>query len=198
MAFVLPCCNTAQYKRLQRVLRRPRNYTSHAAKQRTRLYRRFSCDFPHSTAANTRPTQTAIIPPAPRWIVSQRPDALQHIAYTTATPGRCTVHRNIYIIIGYIRAQGCATVMAPCQTVQHSRIPCKPGGVSVSTYTRLARRRSRYFPRPAACNLVRVSCKGVPGQLAPSTRRDSPAAGTGRAARNHWRLRRSFFRAFAR
>ena len=60
----------------------------------------------HSTAANTRPTQTAIIPPAPRWSVPQRPDALQHIPDTTVTPGRCTGQHRRPIIIRYIR--GCS------------------------------------------------------------------------------------------
>ena len=43
---------------------------------------------PHSTAANTRPTQAAIIPPATRWSVSQH---LQHIPYTNATPDAAQV-----------------------------------------------------------------------------------------------------------
>ena len=67
-----PCCNAAPYKRLQRVLFRKCNYTAHAIKQRTGLYKGFSCDYARSTSANTRPTQAAIIPPAPRWSVSQR------------------------------------------------------------------------------------------------------------------------------
>lgn len=60
-----------KYKRLQRLLYHPCS-SDHAAKQRTRLYRRFSCDLTHSTAHDTRPTQAAIIPPVPRWSVSQR------------------------------------------------------------------------------------------------------------------------------
>lgn len=47
-------------------------YTANAVKPRTGLCRRFSCDLSHSTAADTRPTQAAIIPPAPRLSVSQR------------------------------------------------------------------------------------------------------------------------------
>ena len=70
-AFILPGCNTA-IKDLQRVLRRQCNYTTHATKQRTGLYRGFSCDYTRSTANDTRPTQAAIIPPAPRWSTSQR------------------------------------------------------------------------------------------------------------------------------
>lgn len=71
-AFALLCCNVATHKRLQRVLCRLCSYTTNSAKQRTGLYRGVSYNLPHSTAANTRPTQAAIIPPAPRWSVSQR------------------------------------------------------------------------------------------------------------------------------
>ena len=49
----------------------------------------FTGEFPEichrSTAANTRPTQAAIIPPAPHWNAHTRPDALQRIPDTTAT-----------------------------------------------------------------------------------------------------------------
>lgn len=62
----MPCYNTAKYKRLQRVLHRQCNYTANDTKQRTRLYRCFSCYLTHSTAHDTRPTQADIIPPAPR------------------------------------------------------------------------------------------------------------------------------------
>nr|DAE71799.1 MAG TPA: hypothetical protein [Caudoviricetes sp.] len=47
-------------------------YTANDTKQRAGLYRRFSCDFTRSTANDTRQTQADIIPPAPRWSVSQR------------------------------------------------------------------------------------------------------------------------------
>lgn len=48
------------------------SYTTHAAKQRTGLHRRFSCDLSNSTALYTRPAKADIMPPAPRWSVSQR------------------------------------------------------------------------------------------------------------------------------
>ena len=72
----MPCYNVAPYKRLQRVLHRPCSYTAHATKQRTGLYRGFSCNLTNSTAHDTRPIQQAIAPPATRWSVLQRPDAL--------------------------------------------------------------------------------------------------------------------------
>lgn len=100
----LTCCNTAPYKRLQRVFCfLCTSYTTHAVKQRTWLYSGFSWDLLNSTAVYTRPTHADITPPAPRWSVSQRPDALQRIPDTTVTPGRCTG--------------------------QHSRRPCQNGGV---------------------------------------------------------------------
>lgn len=87
----LSCCNTALYKRLQRVFVPLISYTAHATKQSTGLYRRFSCGLPHSTAADTRPTQAAIIPPAPRWSVSQRPDGLHRYQIP---PPRRTLYRS--------------------------------------------------------------------------------------------------------
>lgn len=71
----LPCSNTATNKRLQRVLHRQCSYTANAAKQCTELCMGFSCDCTRSTAHDTKPTQAAIIPPAPRWSVSQRRNA---------------------------------------------------------------------------------------------------------------------------
>ena len=85
-AFLLPDCNTAPYKRLQRVLCRQCNYTANTIKQRTWSCSGFSCDLPHSTAANTRPTQTAIIPLAPRWSVSQRRSTSSTYQIPDATP----------------------------------------------------------------------------------------------------------------
>jgi len=62
------------------------NYTANAAKHHTVLYCGFSGACARSAAHDTRPTQAAIIPPAPRWSVSQRPDDLQRIPDTSATP----------------------------------------------------------------------------------------------------------------
>ena len=69
-------CNTAKYKRLQRVLPCQCNYTAHAIKQRTGICRGFSYDCTRSTAHDTRLAQSDIIPPAPRWRAYTRPDAL--------------------------------------------------------------------------------------------------------------------------
>ena len=101
----LSCCNTAPYKRLQHVLCHLCNYTANAAKQHTWLCSGFSYDCTSSTAYNTRPTQTAIIPPAPCWRVSQ------HRRTSSAYPryhrhaGRYTGQHSRPIIIMYIRVQ---------------------------------------------------------------------------------------------
>lgn len=72
----MPCYNTATHRRLQRVSCCKCNYTAHSAKQCTELCSDISCDCTHTTAHDTRPTQTGIMPSAPRWSVCQRPDAL--------------------------------------------------------------------------------------------------------------------------
>ena len=87
----MPCCNTAQYNRLQRVLFRKCNYTAHAIKQRTGLYSGVSCDCTRSTAHATRPTQAAIMLFAPRWSVSQRRSTSS--AHQIPPPRR-TLHRS--------------------------------------------------------------------------------------------------------
>ena len=86
------------------VLCRQCSYTANGIKQRTKLYRGFSCDLPHFTAANTRPTQAAIIPPAPRWSASKRRNASSTYTRYQRNAGRCTGQHSRPIIIRYIRA----------------------------------------------------------------------------------------------
>ena len=97
----LPCYNTAAYKRLQRVLCRPCQFAANATKQRTGLYRRFSCDLPHSTAADTRPTQTDITPPATRWSISQHRSTsstyqIPEPRRTLYRPAQTAYYNNVY------------------------------------------------------------------------------------------------------
>lgn len=126
----LSCCNTALYKRLQRVFVPLISYTAHATKQSTGLYRRFSCGLPHSTAADTRPTQAAIIPPALRWSVSQRRNTSS--IYQIQAPRRtlCNSAQPPYYNKVYKGAAVC-----PCYGSMPDsaadRKPCKPGGVSM-------------------------------------------------------------------
>lgn len=212
----MPCYNTAPYKRLQRVLRRQCSYTTHAIKQRTELYRGVSGNLPCFAAVvwlvhlpilhrlcHAGAYHSAAAP-------SAQPD-------TTVTQGRCTGQHSRPIIIRYIRAQRCAPVMDPCQTVQHTTDHASPAGsapavcgslasdapgapaegVSVSTCTGSARRRSRYFPRPAAGDLA-------PGQRSGRTGWHPPPGGAVQQQVRGWRrgtiggYRRISFRAFAR
>lgn len=112
----MPCCNTARYNRLQRVLYRPCSYTTHATKQHTELCSGFSCDYASSTARDTRPAQAAIIPPAPRWSIYQCPDGLHR--YQIPAPRR-TLHSS-------------------AQTAYYNNVY---KGAGVRTCTRSARRR---------------------------------------------------------
>lgn len=106
-------------------------YTAHATKQRTRLYRGFSCNYARSTARDTRPTQAAIIPLVPRWSVSQHRSTSSTYQIPTT---RRTLHRSAQPPY-YNKVYKSAEVQ---HTADHAS--------------------------PAACN------------LAPSTRRGSPAA----------------------
>lgn len=167
----MPCYNTAPHKRLHRVLFRPCSYTANATKQRAGLYRGVSCNLPHSIAADTIPAQAAIIPPATRWSTSQRrrtssacriPTQRRTLHRSTQPPYYNKVYKGAPLL--WIHARRCSI-----------------------SQTMPARRGSRYFPRPAACD------------LAPSTRRVSPAVGSRGGRRGTiGGLRRSSFRAFAR
>lgn len=106
-------------------------YTANAVKPRTGLCRRFSCDLSHSTAADTRPTQAAIIPPAPRLSVSQRRSTSS--TYQIPPPRR--------------------TLCRPAQPPYYNKV-----------YKSAEVQHTADHASPAACN------------LAPSTRRGSPAA----------------------
>ena len=115
----LSCCNTAPYKRLQRVLCRQcnlyhqRNKTAHRSLQGLFLKfvplsrRRYQTDTSgYNTACATLERITA-------------PGRAQQIPDATAIPDAVQVSTDRPIIIRYIRAQGCAPVMHLCQTVQH-------------------------------------------------------------------------------
>ena len=122
-AFILPCCNTAPYNRLQRVLFRKCNYTAHAIKQRAGLCRGFSCDCTRSTAHYIRPTQQIIAQPVTRWMVSQRRSTSSDTRY----------HRHA------------VTLYRSAQTAYYNNVykradHASGGGVSVSTCAGSARR----------------------------------------------------------
>lgn len=199
-AFALLCCNVATHKRLQRVLCHQCKYTAHAAKQHTGLYRGFSCNFTHSTAHDTKPTQQAIAQPATRWSAYQRPDVLHR--YQIPPPHRAlysstqtAYYNNVYkgapLLWIHARRYGRSQTMPARRgqllscvdrwQVLHPAYLLR--GQRLNLY-RVSPTASRCFQRPAACN------------LAHSTRRGSPAAGAQQAARNHWRLSPQLFSGF--
>ena len=181
----MPGCNTASYKRLQRVLPCKCNYTAHGTKQRTGLYRGVSCDCTHSTAHDTSPTKTVITPTAPRWSVSQSRNTFSTYQIPDATPGRCTGQHSRPIIIRY--KKGCSIsqtmparrgLLLPCADRWQVLHPAHLLRGQRFHLCRVSPAASRCFPRPA-----------------PSTRRVSPSAGRRGTIDGY---RRISFRAFAR
>lgn len=152
--FLLPCTDTAQgfsfcpvahkphTSRLQRLSCCQCNYTATTSKAFTGLCSGLSADLPYSSAHGTAYTRAAYIPPAPRRTL-------------------CRPAQPPYIIM-YIRGQGCAPVMDPCQTVQHTADHASPAG-------------SRYLPRPAACTLA----LGQPDTLQPAGQSNSRSVAGG-------------------
>ena len=153
--FILPRCNTAPYKRLQRLLSCPCSYTANAVKQRTELYSGVSCDCSHPAANDTRPIQSTITPLAPRWSVSQRRSASS--AYQIQAPRR-TLYRPAQPQTMPAR-RGLLLPYADRWQVLHPAHLLR--GQRLHLY-RSSQKASRYFPRPAACNLA-------PGQLSGRT-----------------------------
>ena len=184
----MPCYNIAPYKRLQRVLLCPCNYTAHATKQRTLLYRRFSDDCTRSTARKYQPDTSgynAACATLERITAPGRNPA--HTRYHRHA-GRCTGQHSRPIIIRYIRAQGCATVMDPCQTVQHIADHASPAGSASPPI--------QGQPDGLQSGTGQQSTRA--GTLAPSTRRGSPAIGSGGQRGTIGGSCRISFRAFAR
>ena len=169
---------SATHKRLQWLFCRPCNYTTKTSKAFTGLYSGFSVDLPHSSARNTAATQAAYIPPAQRWSTHTRPDALHRYPDTTATQGRCTGSAAAYYNNVY---KGAA--VRTCYRFMPSgaayRRPCQRQRVSASGLHPVQRSAQRLeIWNRSATRAHRVN-------LAPSTRRGSPAAEAERAARNH-------------
>ena len=102
-------------------------YTAHAAKQRTGLYNGFSCDYARSSTANTRPTHAAIIPPVPRWSVSQHRSTSNAYQIPDATPDAVQARTAAY----YNKVYKGAAVRLCYGSMPDSAAdcrPCKPGG----------------------------------------------------------------------
>lgn len=142
---------SATHKRLQRVLCRPCNFnTDHATKQRTGLYSGLSSDYASSTAHNTRPTQAAITPPAPRWSVSQRGNTSS--TYKIPPPRR-TLYRS---------------AQPPYYNKVYKALPCYGSMPDSAAHT-------ADHASPAACDLT----PGQPGTLHPAGRSSSQSAAGG-------------------
>lgn len=100
-AFIFPCYNIAQYKRLQWLLYHLCSYTAHAAKQRTGLYRSFSCYLPCFAAVVWRVHPP--IPHHPRHVRAYHSAAApQAYARYHHHAGHYTGQRSRPIIIMYI------------------------------------------------------------------------------------------------
>ena len=165
-AFILPCCNIAKCKRLQRVLRRQCSYTTQAIKQRTELYRRFSCDCARSSAHDTRPTQAAIY--HLRHAGAHHNNRTHSSTYQIPPPPRA-LHRSAHL--PYYNKVYKGAGVRPCYRFMSD-------DATTMQYT-------ANHTSPAARDLAPVSSQGAPGQ--PGTLHPAGQSGSRarRAARNH-------------
>lgn len=161
------------------------SYTTHSAKQRTGLYRRFSGCLPRFVATVWR-----VYPAILHRLRHVRAHTRAQMHYTDTRyqrhAGRCTAQHSRPIIIRYIRVQQCAPVIDPCQTVQHTADHASPAGSAPAVCGSLASAApaegstSRCFQRPAACSLAPVSNQGAPaGTLHPAGQSSSRSAAGG-------------------
>ena len=166
----------------------PRHKTAHRALQRLLLkfapfcHRKYQTDTSgYNTACTTLERITA-------------PQHLQRIPDTRRLMGRCTGQHRPPIIIRYIRVRQCAPVMDPCQTAQHIADHASPARSAPVACGSL----SSATPGAPADGSASPPVQGQPGGGldASHARRDSPAAGARRAARNHWRLSPQLFSGF--
>lgn len=109
-------------------------YTVNAAKQRTGLYRGVSCNLTNPTTYDTRPTQAAIIPSVPRWIVSQRRSTSSAYQIPDTTPDAVQASTTAYYNKVYISVA--------------NRKPCQPGGLRSGTGQQPGRAGSLWHPPP--------------------------------------------------
>lgn len=129
-------------------------YTSNDTKQCAGLCRRFSCDFTRSTANDTRQTQADIIPPAPRWSVSQRRNTSS--VYQVPQPRRNAVQG---MAASYYNKVYKGAAVRPCRGSMPAR-----RGQRFHLY-RVSPAASRCFPRPAGQSSSRGAAGGA-GPLA--------------------------------
>ena len=112
------------------------NYIAHATKRRTELYSGFSCDCASSTVHDTRPTQVAIIPPAPLWSISQHRSTSTDTRYKTLCR---TLYRSVQPPY-YNKVYKGAAVRSCYRSMPDGaayRRPCQPGGLQSGTGQRV-------------------------------------------------------------
>lgn len=146
-AFILSCCNTAAYKRLHLPFRYSCNYTIQTQKSFTELYSGVSVDLLYSSIRNTADTQADYTPPAQRRKAYHQ---AQHLHRYQIPPPRRALYRSAqppYYKIMYIKAQRCAPVMDPCQTVRHIADHASPAGSA-----------------PTVCGSLASSAPGAPAE----------------------------------
>lgn len=180
------------------------SYTNHAIKQRTGLCRGFSCDLSNYNTSDTRPAQADITLSVPRWSVSQRPDALQHItryhrhARTLHRSAQPPYYNKAYKMVMHTadHASPAGSAQPPADRWQVLRPAHLLRGQRLHLY-RVSPAASRCFPRQAACGLA-------PGQQSGRTGWHPPPGwavqqqGRGGRRGTIGGYRRSSFRAFAR
>ena len=165
-----PAAIQPPYKRLQWLLYHLCSYTVHATKQRTGLYRSFSCDCARSTAYDTRPEQAAIISPAPRWSVSQRHSTSS--AYQIPTPRR-TLYRSAQP--PYYNKVYKGAAVRPMLWIHAGRC---------SIPQTIPARRGQLLPSADRWQVLHPA--HLLGSASPPVQ--CKPGGMGAAARNHWRL----------
>lgn len=153
-------------------------YTANDTKQRTRLYRCFSCYLTHSTAHDTRPTQADIIPPAPRRTLhksAQPPIIIRYIGGGAAvqhTADHASPAGSAAAVCGSLAS---AAPGAPAEGSALPSVPGRPGGLQSGTGQRSGRTGSAWHL--------------LPGGAVQQQER-------GGAARNYWRLLPHLFSGF--
>lgn len=186
----MPCCNTAKYKRLQRVLCRQCNYTTHGVKQHTGLCSGVSGYFPYFASVVWSVCKAIL-----RHLrhVGAYHSAEAPSAHTRYHRHARTLHRSAQPQTMQAR-RGLLPLCADRWKVLHPAHLLMGHLLHLYRVSPLA---SRYFPRPAACSLA-------PGQRSRRTGWRPPPGGAfqqqgcGGRRGTIGGLRRLSFRAFAR
>lgn len=154
------------------------SYTDNDTKQCAGLYSGFSCDCARSTAHDTRPTQTDITPPAPRWSTSQRRSTSS--AYQIQAPRR-TLHSSAQP--PYYNKVYKGAAVRPMLWIHAGRC---------SIPQTIPARRGQLLPSADRWQVLHPA--HLLGSASPPVQ--CKPGGMGAAARNHWRLAPHLFSGF--